>query len=167
MPSNHLLGRHVADETGRRRVLALGAGAAATLLAGCSTVMDLLAGFVLSDVNVVNATDRHVSGSITVTDPGDDVVLDDRFDLEPEADEDEDEDRDTMSTYDGVLTDPGEYTVAVEMDEGDEIDGERATEETVEVSEPDDEHVLVILGGEEAIRVEVIDEFTDVEEFDG
>ncbi|MCU4926376.1 hypothetical protein OB905_10325 [Halobacteria archaeon AArc-dxtr1] len=149
----------------RRRVLATSAGLATAALAGCSTVVDFLAGLVLDDVNVINGADEPVAGTIEVTDPAGERVLDETFDLEAG---DDDGDEDAQAIYDEVFTDAGEYTVHVELDDGDSIDGEEGTEETIDVDDPDDEHILVFLGSdevEEAILVTTIEELSDLEEY--
>ena len=65
----------------RRGLLAAGAGAGTLALAGCSQIVDFLAGLVLEDVNVFNGVSKQVSGSIVVRDPSDEVVLEDSFSL--------------------------------------------------------------------------------------
>ena len=152
----------------RRQFLAVGAGVTSVALAGCATVADFLAGLVLEDVNVVNAADHEVAGSIDVTDPAGDLVLEEHFTLAPEDDSDDDDvDSESQGVYEDVFTDAGEYTVSVELD--DEVDGETEAEETVEVTDPEEEHVIVLIGTEDEdgpILVTVIEEFTDLEELE-
>lgn len=169
MPSNGSPDPSTAHQSiGRRRFLAVGAGVTAVSLAGCSTVADFLAGLVLEDVNVINAADHEISGAITITDPDDERVLDEQFDLSPDDDSDDgDVDSESQGVYEDVFTDAGEYAVSVELD--DEVDGETEAEETVEVAEPEDEHVIVLIGTEDEegpILVTVIEEFSDLEELE-
>lgn len=171
-------GRTPDDPIGRRRFLAVGASAAGVALAGCSAVADLLAGMILEDVNVFNGTDRELSGSIEVLDPNGDVVLEETFDLPAGNDDDGDEggnesddggepDEESMGIYGDVLTDSGEYTVAIELEET--VGGETGATETVEVSDPEEEHVMVFLGADDAdesILIAVVESFSDLEEYD-
>lgn len=159
---------------GRRRFLAAGASAAGVALAGCSAIADFLGGMFLEDVNVFNGTDRELSGSIEVLDPNGDVVLEESFDLpssegdgEDGGNESDGGDQESMGIYEDVLTDSGEYTVSIELDR--EVGGESGATETVEVANPDEEHVTVFVGADEAgdsIVVAVIEEFSDLEEYD-
>lgn len=152
----------------RRGFLAAGATGLGVALAGCSAVADFLGGVFLKDVNVFNGTDSRLAGSIQVLDPNGDVVLEESFDIPSGEDSDDEEaDEESMGIYEDVLTDAGEYTVSIELD--DEVGGESETTETVEVTDPEEEHVMVFLGADEAadsIVIAVIDEFSDLEEYD-
>ena len=211
-----MTGNHADDSAGRdlpvtrRRLLAAGGAVGATALAGCSAVVDFLAGLVLQDVNVFNGTPREMSGTIRVEEPNDEVVLDEAFTIGANEDaEDEPEANETNSTADGgtaqqdgeanesgtgtsnqteggyeasestlarfeeVLTDAGEYLVSVDLDTPEAIEnlpvlGE-PIEKTVEVTAPDDEHIMVFLGTDdpnEPVKITVIEELSDLEEFD-
>lgn len=164
---------------GRRRLLAVGASTCAISLAGCSAVADFLGGMFLEDVNVFNGTDRELTGSIEVLDPNGDVVLDETFELPAgddgddgddagdDGDPEEEIDEESLGLYEDVLTDPGEYTVSVALDEA--VGGESEAIEDVEVSDPEEEHVMVFVGGEDAddsISIAVIEEFSDLGEYD-
>ncbi|MDG5821204.1 hypothetical protein [Natronococcus sp. A-GB7] len=148
----------------RRRYLAVGATVGATAVAGCSSAVDFLAGMALEDVNVLNGGEQDLTGSVEVAGPDGSLVLEDRFALAP----DDDDTEDAQATYDGVLTDSGEYTVTLELDNGDEdaLD-DQVIENSVEVAEPDEEHVIVFFGPAEtddAVAMTVIEELSDLEE---
>lgn len=143
----------------RRRYIAVGATIGATAVAGCSSAVDFLAGRVLEDVNVLNGAERHLAGSVEVTDPDGSLVLEDRFDLAS------DDDEDAQATYDDVLTGSGEYTVALELEDEDD----RVIEDSVEVADPETEHVMVFFGPvetDDAVVMTVIEELSDLEELD-
>jgi hypothetical protein len=151
----------------RRRYLAVGAIVGTTAVAGCSSAVDFLAGMVLEDVNVLNGGEQDLAGSVEVAGPDGSLVLEDRFDLVPD---DDGAGEDAQATYDGALTDSGEYTVTLELDNGNEdaLD-DRVIEDSVEVAEPDDEHVIVFFGPAEtddAVAMTVIEELSDLEERD-
>lgn len=167
-------GRREAGSTiGRRRFLAAGASAAGVALTGCSAIADFLGGMFLEDVNVFNGTDQKLSGSIDVLDPNGDIVLEEDFDLpssegeDGDGNESEEADEESIGIYEDVLTDSGEYTVSIELDR--EIGGESGATETVEVADPEEEHVMVFVGADDSgdsIVVAVIEEFSDLEEYD-
>lgn len=157
-------GDRPSKQLGRRRLLAAGATAAVVGVAGCAQVANYIGGLVLDDVNLFNETDRRLTGSITVNDPNDAAVLDESFEIKPD-DEDDEDDEESGATYGDVLTDPGEYTVGVELDDDSAVDGATDTEATVDVSDPDEEHIVVVFGADdldEAIGVIVIEEITDI-----
>lgn len=147
----------------RRRVLVAGVGGAVTL-AGCSGTVDLN----LDDVLVSNDTPHPVSGSVTAQDPGDGTVLDETFELsvktttgggtgnattdtgnrtgENATGNPSGDSADPTATYSDIFTGSGEYTVAVELDEGSEIRGVSGTEQTVTVSDTEEQSIVVGLG---------------------
>ncbi|QSG11588.1 Uncharacterized protein HSBGL_1164 [Halapricum desulfuricans] len=148
----------------RRRVLAAGASVTTAVLAGCSEMLDFFGGLVLEDVNVFNTTEHRITGSVVVTGPDETTALDATFDIPPEG---ETEDEDTATTYGGVLEDAGQYTVSTTLDGGPGVDAPVSVERSVDVTEPGDQHVIVGLGtesGSVGVFVEVIDEFSDLEE---
>lgn len=170
MPSPDITRRIVPEKQSvtRRRFAAIGASVATTALAGCSAVADFVGGYLLNDVNVFNATNRRIAGSIEITDPDGEVVLDAQFDLAPDGEEQESEDDDSSAIYEEVLTVEGEYAVSVELNEDSEIDGETTAQGTVDVTSLEDDHVTVILGADGAtspITISVIQELSDLEEF--
>jgi len=166
----------------RRTVLAAGASLGATALAGCSQIADFLAGFVLEDVNVINATERRLTGTIQVTDPDGETVLDETFDLQAAQTTTETQDggdggdgggdqpsEEASGLYGDVFTGEGEYEVVVEMAADAEFDVD-GTEETVEVSNPGDEHIFVFFAaenGQDEILVQVADGLSDLENIEG
>jgi hypothetical protein len=172
--------RGSARQIDRRTVLATGAGLATTALAGCAQIADFLAGFVLKDVNVINGTERPIAGSIEVTGPGGDVVLDETFDLEATeqnggttnggtTDGNDQPDDAASGLYGGVFDGEGDYAVVVELESGTDF-GASGTEETVTVNNPGDEHVFVFFGAEsgtDEIVVTVADGLSDLEDVSG
>ncbi|WP_394740175.1 hypothetical protein [Natronococcus roseus] len=171
-------GTPVTPPVSRRRYLAVGATVGTAAVAGCSTAVDFLAGLVLEDVNVLNGGEQGLAGSVEVTGPDGSLVLEDRFDLAPGGD---DAGEDAQATYDDVLTDSGEYAVTLELDDedgdkdalGDDGDedtlDDRVLEDSVEVAEPDDEHVIVFFGADEtddAVAMTAIEKLSELEERD-
>jgi hypothetical protein len=133
-------------------------------VAGCDEGVEGFVDWVLSGtgfekVNVANGTDRSVSGTLTVTDPAGRQVLADSFRLEPDegggfqvnltvADEP------ALATYDAAFQEAGRYSVSVELDEP--LDGARSFENTVEISAPEKQRLLVVLAPDEEAAVQVI-----------
>jgi len=172
--------RRAGQQIDRRTVLATGAGLATAALAGCAQIADFLAGFVLKDVNVINGTDRPIAGSIEVTGPSGDVLLDETFDLEATQDGTGDgttdggdggdqPDEAASGLYGGVFDGEGDYGVAVELESGTDF-GVSGTEETVAVDKPGDEHLFVFFASEsgtDEIVVTVADGLSDLDEVSG
>lgn len=151
----------------RRRLIAATTAVGSTVLAGCSAAVDYLAGFILDDVNLFNATDRTLSGEIRVTDPDGATVLSEQFEVEPEEDDDDDANSDSGAVFEDVIGDSGEYHITVDLNEGNTIDGETDTERTVSVTDPEEEHIVVVLGAAETdvpVDAFVIEEFTEMQD---
>lgn len=143
----------------RRKLLAVTTTLGAAATAGCTTVANFVADFVLADVNLLNSTDRTRTGALSITDPAGATVLGDDFVVEP------DDDTGPGTTFDDVLTGAGSYTVAVELTAESSIRGETTHETTVEVSDPEAEHIVVALTpgiANDPIEVFVIETFTDI-----
>ena len=153
----------------RRRFLAAGATVSATAVAGCNTVVNAVFGAILEDVNVVNDTDQRRVGTVTVTDPADETVLEESFDV-PYTDDDSDEAQESnIAVFEDVYTETGEYTVAIDLDAESAIDGTERTTQTVTVSDTENEHIMAMLespSGESRIAtVVVIEKLTDLQEY--
>jgi hypothetical protein len=161
----------------RRRVLAVGAGAAVTAVAGCSAIVGFISGLVLEEVNVFNMTATPMSGRVEVTGPGGDSILDSEFDLAPEREEGGENSspsnsstasEDTVATYADVLAGTGEYTVSVALAGDAEIDGASSTTGTVEITDLENERIAVLLGAskaDEPITVTVIETLSDLDQY--
>ncbi|APX97835.1 hypothetical protein [Natronorubrum daqingense] len=147
------------DAYSRRTVVAVGGTLSVVSLAGCATLMDLFADFVLEDVNVLNDTSAPVSGTLQITAPDDGVVLEESFDLE-ETDENED----SQVEYGDVWGASGDYEVQLELD--DEIEGDASKTESVSVTDPDEEMLIIALGGADADDPIVFAVVTDVSELE-
>jgi len=149
----------------RRRLLTAGAAAASVGLAGCAeTIGNLIAEFVLDDVNLLNETDRVLTGSIAVTDPDGETVLDESFDLEPAADEEDETTEASQAVYSDLFERAGEYGFTVELAD-DEIDGETGAELVREISDAEEEHAVIVMGSDDlsaGFGLFVIEEFTDL-----
>ncbi len=170
MPWNSASQRLAVDQRSitRRAVLAVGASSGVVALSGCSTLSDAVGNLILKDVNVVNAADQSVAGTIEVTGPNGDTLRDERFDLVSQDKVDSGEEG-NMAFYGDVLADGGEYTLSVTLDDGSGINGTTTAEGTVNVSEPDDEHVVALLGAgkaDEPIVFTVVKKLSDLEEYD-
>lgn len=70
-----------------RRAFAVGATATLASLAGCTALVDRIGDAVLEDVNMLNGTEQRLVGSIEVTDPDGEVVLEESFDLPSESED--------------------------------------------------------------------------------
>ena len=151
-------------ETTRRRLLAAGGATALTGLAGCTGIMNSIAGAILEDINVLNGTDQERSGTVTVVDPNGETQLDESFTVAPSDSDDEESDEPSSTpTYSEVFTDAGEYTVTVALDSP--INETSSREATVTVDDPEKQHIIVGLGADGApnpIEILVIDEFSDL-----
>jgi hypothetical protein len=161
----------------RRTFLTIGASVGVAGLAGCSAIADYIAGFVLEDVNVLNGSEKEVSGSIEVVDSGGDGVLDETFELRPSEDsgtttettDGGDEENVPMSRYEDVFDGEGQYEVTIELDEDSAVDGVTTAEETVDVADTSEEHIFAFIGAsesEEAISIGVVEGFSDLENLD-
>ncbi|MFD1643007.1 hypothetical protein [Halohasta litorea] len=178
-PSTDRLG----DRLSRRRLLAAGASVAVVGTAGCAQVANYIAGLVLEDVNLFNQTDRQLTGTISVTDPAAETVLDESFEIQPETDDEgeangsedggeanESEgtvDEESGATYADVLTGAGEYTVSATLDDDSAIEGETTAERSVDVADPAAEHIVVVFGADDfdgVMGAFAIEEFTDIGE---
>jgi hypothetical protein len=67
-------------------------------------------------------------------------------------------DTDPTEMYPDIFTESGEYTVAVELDEGSEIRGESSTEQTVTVSNIEEQSIVV---GLDSGRDDIVGEFAN------
>ncbi|AGB16467.1 hypothetical protein Halru_1868 [Halovivax ruber XH-70] len=146
------------DTTVRRREL-LGVAGSATLagLAGCTALVDWIGDKVLGDVNIFNETTERVTGTIVVTDSDGTDVLDASFDAPP-ADEDEGDDSqpdegntsteasEDTQVFEDVWDGPGRYEVRVELDEDQTVGDDATASTSVEISDPDEEMLAVVLG---------------------
>ncbi len=151
----------------RRRFLASGATTASVGFAGCAeSIGNFIAEFVLDDVNLLNETDRNLAGSIVVTDPSGETILDAAFDLEPAADEADESNEDSQAVYSDLFETDGEHVFTVELAD-DEIDGETGAALTGEIADPEEEHAVVVMGSDELMapfELFVIEAFTDLGE---
>jgi hypothetical protein len=161
--------------------LAAGASAAVVGMAGCAQVANYIAELVLEDVNLFNQTSQQLTGTITVTDPAGETVLEKSFEIQPETDDEgeangsedgsetngsEDAvDEESGATYGDVFTEAGSYTVSAAMDDDTPLDGETAAERSVDVADPAEEHIVVVFGADDfdgVMGAFVIEEFTDI-----
>lgn len=133
----------------RRAVLATSGTAILAATAGCSALFDFIGEQFLEDVNVFNETERRVDGSLTVTGPSGDTVLDEQFDLQPtESTADtESQDGGNAAFYADVWADSGDYDLTVTLN--DPIEDVSEASETVEINDPDEEMLAVALGSDE------------------
>jgi hypothetical protein len=128
---------------------------------------------IFEDVNVINNTDQTVTGSITVTDPNDETVLEETFELvsgndtETATPQTGTETDSAAVRYEDVFTTAGEYTVSVTLDEDSAIEGVTENERAVAVPDTDNANVLVTLGDTEEtdtpINIGVIDTSDDTD----
>lgn len=148
----------------RRQFLAAGSTAAATAVAGCSNVVNYLADRVLEDVNVFNETNRQLEGTIDVTAPSGETVLDETFSI-ARSDSESDDNNQDAALYEDVWSEAGSYEVTVALADT-EIEGQSQASATVDISNPDEEMLAVALGSadlDEPIAFRVGEELTDFE----
>lgn len=140
------MSERVISRPSRRRFLAGSSTAAVTAVAGCSTVLDWIGDQALEAVNVLNGTNGPVSGRLEIVGT-DGPVLDERFDL-VSSDSAGEEERGNIAFYENVWTTAGDYQATIELDETD-IDGHASATETVSITTPDEEMLLVALDVED------------------
>jgi hypothetical protein len=144
----------------RRNFLAAGAAVATAAVAGCTEgTINWFADKVFKQVNVLNNTDRELNGSIAVTGPDGETVLDETFSIDAEE---QDVDEEGSGVFGDVWTTEGSYEVSVELD--DPVDDVTGDSETVSISEPDNEILVVVVGSDDldsTVAFRVGDSFTD------
>ncbi|EMA72756.1 hypothetical protein C462_00127 [Halorubrum distributum JCM 13916] len=114
--------------------------------------MDSLADLALGDVNLFNETEDVLTGTVTITDPGDETVLSESFDLPPESDDndtDENNDEDGVAAYEDVWTEPGTYEATVELDGDSEVQGESTGSDSISIEDTSEEMLAIAFGMEE------------------
>ena len=135
----------------RRFLAACGVGLIGST-AGCTTIVDSLADLALGDVNLFNETEDVLTGTVTITGPGDETVLSESFDLPPESDDDdtdENNDEDGVAAYEDVWTEPGTYEASVELDGDSEVQGESTGSESISIEDTSEEMLAIAFGMEE------------------
>jgi hypothetical protein len=156
--------------TSRRRFLTVTATTTIAATAGCARLAEFVASSVFKQVNVVNNSNQRIRGTITVTDPDSEQVLDQPFELLPEEEAQNQSDTNQTGTesgsaavrYDDVFTTTGEYEVRVTLD--DSIEGVSETRETVSVSDTEDTNVVVFLGADDSDEPIVIGTLQEIGE---
>jgi hypothetical protein len=151
-------------QVSRRTLLAAGAGLLVTPLAGCTRVSEFIADYVVGDVNLFNLSEDRLTGSLELVGPGDEVLLDESLDLDPDADVEE---REPTVIYDDVLdaTGPHRLDLRVEAPESDR--GTTSVTETLHVTDPAEEKIVAFFGdelGEEFLTLELIADFAELED---
>lgn len=143
----------------RRSFLVAGGTVALAATAGCTGILDFFGDRLLEEVNVFNETNQSVAGSIVLTDPDGDTVLDEEFNLVASDDEDNGSgsgsdngstsgDDQSAAVYDDVWTKSGSYEATVGIDNT-EINGQSQANETVTIDNPDEQMLAVALGSAE------------------
>jgi hypothetical protein len=148
------------DAVTRRRAVAIGGSAVLASTAGCSTVLDAVGSRVLEEVNVLNQLTHEVSGSIEVTDPAGETVLDDSFDV-PSTESDGES---NVVAYADVWTTPGTYRVEMELTDT-VVGGVSRVDRRVSIDDTEDELVALSVGSgdeSEPIAVRVGESFSDL-----
>jgi len=140
MPSNESSKR---STTSRRSFLAATGVATATAMTGCTGLLDFVGNQVLGHVNVFNGIDQRVSGSITVSGPDGETLLDETFELV--SSNTESSDGQSSAVFDDVWSGAGSYEASVELDDA-TIDGESQATGTVEITDTDEQMLAVVLG---------------------
>ena len=141
------------DSTNRRRFLAACGVGLFGGTAGCTAIVDSLADLALGDVNLFNETESVLTGTVTITDPGDETVLSESFELPPASDDedtDEEDDEDGVTAYEDVWTESGTYEASVELDGESEVQGEATASESISIDDTSEEMLAIAFGMEEA-----------------
>ncbi|MFC5278436.1 hypothetical protein ACFPM1_06645 [Halorubrum rubrum] len=139
------------NSTNRRRFLAACGVGFFGSTAGCTTIVNSLADLALGDVNLFNETENVLTGTVTITGPGDETVLSESFELPPESDDDdtdENNDEDGVTAYEDVWTEPGTYEASVELDGDSEVQGESTTSESISIDDTSEEMLAIAFGME-------------------
>lgn len=147
------------DPVTRRRALAIGGSAVLASLAGCSTVLNAIGDQVFEQVNILNQLSQEVSGTIGVTDPDGETVLDTDFDV-PSTESDGDS---NIVAYADVWTATGSYQVEMELTDT-QVGGVSQVSQQVQISDTEEEMIAISIGsGEESepIAVRVGESFSD------
>lgn len=147
------------DPVTRRRALAIGGSAVLASLAGCSTVLNAIGDQVFEQVNILNQLSQEVSGTIGVTDPDGETVLDTDFDV-PSTDSDGDS---NIVAYADVWTATGSYQVEMELTDT-QVGGVSQVSQQVQISDTEEEMIAISIGsGEESepIAIRVGESFSD------
>lgn len=162
----------------RRQVIVGGSAVLGTAsLSGCSAILDWVEDFVLSDVHIFNQTDDQRSGEIMIEDSDGEAVIDDplTFDLKEEDDDSDDENGEAFGeVYDDIWEEDGEYTVTVTLDEESAINDTDEVETEIELSDIEEEHLMIYLFNQETVDEEdqidsvvemiVVEGFADVDD---
>lgn len=150
--SLHQTRSQCSNSINRRRFLAACGVGLFGSTAGCTTIMDSLADLALGDVNLFNETDGVLTGTVTITGPGDETVLSESFELPVASDDedpDEDNDEDGVTTYEDVWTEPGTYEASIELDDDSKVRGESTASTSISIDDTTEEMLAIAFGIEE------------------
>lgn len=147
------------DPVTRRKALAIGGSAALVSTAGCSTVLNAIGDRVLEQVNILNQLGQEVSGTVEVTDPAGETVLDTEFDV-PSTESDGDS---NIVAYGDVWTDTGSYRVEMALTDT-QVGGVSQISQQVRISNTQEEMIAISIGTgdeDEPIAVRVGESFSE------
>jgi hypothetical protein len=147
----------------RRETLVGGTCVLAGALAGCTRVSEFITDRFTGELNLFNTVDERLTGSLELVAPEGQTLLDEQLDLGPSSGGDE---REPSAVYEGVLQTAGPHQLTVEVDATSEHPASR-TPGTYEVTDPDDQKFVVLLGGTfttEFIFVSVIEDFAELDD---
>ena len=147
------------DPVTRRRALAIGGSTVLASMAGCSTVLNAIGDQVLEQVNILNQLSQEVSGTIEVTDPAGETVLDTEFDV-PSTESDGNS---NIVAYADVWTGTGSYQAEMELTDT-QVGGVSQIRQQVQISNTEEEMVAISIGSgdeSEPIAVRVGESFSD------
>ena len=150
----------------RRQLLATSVAVGTAVTAGCAAVADVIGDIALEDVNILNGTAQTRNGAVSVTGPDGSTLLEESFLVEPEEEEVEEDRTDSWLAYPEIFDGAGTYTVGIDLDAADSIQGVDERELAVDVTDPAEEHIIVgFTPGErnDPIEIFVIEAFTDIE----
>lgn len=156
--------RSPATSVTRRRAIAVGASAAIASTAGCTAVLDAVGNQIFEEVNLLNQLNHEVSGTVRITDPNGDTVLDTSYDV-PSTEADGDS---NIVAYADVWTTSGEYEVDLELADT-EIAGTSQLDRPFTITSPEKELVAISIGSSdegEPIALRVGESFSDLGQTD-
>ena len=148
------------DAVTRRHALAIGGSAVLASTAGCATVLNAIGDHVFEEVNLLNQLGQEVSGSIEITDPAGEPVLETSFDVPSR----ESDDSSNVVAYADVWTSAGSYRVEMELTDT-RVGGVSRIDRRVRIGDTEEEMVAISIGtGDESepIAVRVGESFSEL-----
>lgn len=143
----------------RRELLGTG-GIGAVALAGCTSASEVFADRLTGDLNLFNTSDTQVTGSLELSGPDGERLLEESFDLPPD---DNPDNREPAAIYEDLFSASGDHRFTITaVADGQEYDRSTA----VSVSAPGEEKLVVLAGTRftaEFLTVRLVEDFAELE----